>query len=70
MPRAHLARHLESYGERLKEHTMNEFEHVNPDSLRAELAYRRERLTAGRRDVPTRLGRWYRSRRPTRPAVH
>jgi hypothetical protein len=49
---------------------MYEFEHVNPDSLRAELAYRREQLTAGRRDVPTRLGRWYRSRRPTRPVVH
>jgi hypothetical protein len=70
MPRLHLGRQFESYNKQLKEHTMYEFEHVNPDSLRAELAYRREQLTAGRRDVPTRLGRWYRSRRPTRPVVH
>ncbi len=47
---------------------MYELDHINPDAIRAELAYRRERLTSGHRDTPTRLGRWYRARRPARSA--
>jgi hypothetical protein len=49
---------------------MYELDHINPDAIRAELAYRREQLTTGRRDNPTRLGRWYRARRPARSAAH
>jgi hypothetical protein len=38
-------------------------DHVNSDVMRAELAYRREQLTGGRRYPAPRLGRRYRVRR-------
>ncbi len=36
---------------------------MNPDIMRAELAYRRERLTAEHAVIPTGVGRWLRARR-------
>jgi hypothetical protein len=45
---------------------MYELDYLNPDVMHAELAYRREQLSGGHRVIPTRLGRWLRSRRPTR----
>jgi hypothetical protein len=48
---------------------MSELDHMNPDLMRAELAYRREQLTIGHRDVPSRLSRWYRSRRTARSII-
>jgi hypothetical protein len=53
-------------GNQPEEHTMYELDYMNPDVLQAEVAYRRERLTAARHVGPSRLGRWLRSRR--RPA--
>ena len=45
---------------------MYELNDLNPDVMRAELAYRRERLSAGRRAASTGRGRWLRVKR--RPA--
>ncbi|MFN2518493.1 MAG: hypothetical protein ABR604_05515 [Jatrophihabitantaceae bacterium] len=47
---------------------MYEFNGLNPDVMRAELAYRRERMGAHRRTGSTGRGPWRRAlRRPARP---
>lgn len=43
---------------------MYELNDLNPDVMRAELAYRRERLGADRRAASTGVGRWLRTRHP------